>query len=112
LTLNRLCDMHCFSPAEVNPIVEVIKAPRTASETMAPLCCHFWLDARRKPSNARITADLPSTGFSAHTQMKPRCLDDGLGSPTQIDEVAKEVLGVPVGPFFVMNIVKANMIEL
>lgn len=47
--------------------------------------------------------------FCPYTNEAARCIDDGLGSPAQIDEVAKDVLGVPVDPFFVMNIVKPRI---
>ncbi|MEX3010448.1 3-hydroxyacyl-CoA dehydrogenase NAD-binding domain-containing protein [Hoeflea sp. TYP-13] len=105
----RLCGIHYFSPAEINPVVEVIKSVTTAPETVANV-----LPFLRRCGKSPIEC-LDRTGFALnrffcpYTNEAARCLDDGLGDEDQIDAVAKKVFGVSAGPFFVMNIVKPRI---
>ena len=105
----RLCGMHYFSPAEVNPIVEVIKAENTAPETVAAVL-PFLSQCKKEAIECKDHSGFAlNRFFCPYTNEAARCLDDGLGTPAQIDEVAKKVFGVPIGPFFVMNIVKPRI---
>lgn len=105
----RLCGVHCFSPAEVNPIVEVIRTQQTSPDTFAAVLPFI---AQRKKEAIECkdhTGFALNRFFCPYTNEAARCLDDGLRTPLQTDEVAKQLFGVPVGPFFVMNIVKPRI---
>ncbi|MFV1602731.1 MULTISPECIES: 3-hydroxyacyl-CoA dehydrogenase family protein [unclassified Phaeobacter] len=105
----RLCGMHYFSPAEVNPVVEVIRAEYTVPDTVAAVL-PFLTQCKKEAIKCKDHHGFAlNRFFCPYTNEAARCLDDGLGSPAQIDAVAKEVFGVPVGPFFVMNIVKPRI---
>jgi 3-hydroxybutyryl-CoA dehydrogenase len=105
----RLCGIHYFSPAEINPVVEVIKSETTSTKTVGQVLpflasCHKIAIECKDSKGFAL-----NRFFCPYTNEAARCIDDGLGTPAQIDEVAKEVLGVTVGPFFVMNIIKTRI---
>jgi len=106
---DRFCGLHYFSPAEVNPVVEVVRSDVTQDSTVTAALS--FLDTCRKiPIECKDRSGFAlNRFFCPYTNEAARCVDDGLGSPAQIDDVAKQVLGVPVGPFFVMNIVKPRI---
>ncbi len=105
----RFCGMHYFSPAEVNPIVEVISATTTSPGTIDTVL-PFLTQCRKSPIRCRDhTGFALNRFFCPYTNEATKCLDDGLGTPAQIDRVAKSVFGVPIGPFTVMNIVKPRI---
>jgi 3-hydroxybutyryl-CoA dehydrogenase len=105
----RFLGLHYFSPAQINPLVEVVRGAGTSDATIAaalafceatgkkPLLCkdHFGFAVNRF--------------FCPYTNEASRCVDDGLGTPAQVDRVAQEVLGVAAGPFFVQNIIKPRI---
>ncbi|WP_119166198.1 3-hydroxyacyl-CoA dehydrogenase family protein [Algihabitans albus] len=105
----RFLGLHYFSPAQINPLVEVVRGDATGDATIAealafceatgkkPLLCkdHFGFAVNRF--------------FCPYTNEASRCVDDGLGTPVQIDRVAQEALGVAAGPFFVQNIIKPRI---
>lgn len=105
----RFLGLHYFSPAQVNPLVEVVRGTAT-SETAVEAALAF----------ARATGKLPllcrdSYGFAVnrffcpYTNEAARLVDEGLGTPAQIDRVAQEALGVAAGPFLVQNIIKPRI---
>lgn len=105
----RFCGIHYFSPAEVNPIAEVIRGEKTTEETMAAVM-PFLETCRKQPIECLDRSGFAlNRFFCPYTNEAVRCLDQGFGTKTQIDEVAKDVFGVTVGPFFVMNIVKPRI---
>lgn len=106
---DRLCGLHYFSPAEVNPVVEVVRSGLTNESTVAAALA-FLQSCRKIPIECKDQSGFAlNRFFCPYTNEAARCIDDGLGSPAQIDEVAKQVFGVPIGPFFVMNIVKPRI---
>jgi len=106
---DRLCGLHYFSPAEVNPVVEVVRSDLTHESTVAAALA-FLQSCQKIPIECKDQSGFAlNRFFCPYTNEAARCIDDGLGSPAQIDEVAKQVFGVPIGPFFVMNIVKPRI---
>lgn len=106
---DRLCGLHYFSPAEINPVVEVVRSDRTNDSTVSAALA-FLQACRKIPIECKDQSGFAlNRFFCPYTNEAARCIDDGLGSPAQIDEVAKQVFGVPIGPFFVMNIVKPRI---
>ena len=105
----RMCGTHYFSPAEVNPVVEVISTDATTPETIAAVL-QFLSQCRKTPIRCKDqTGFALNRFFCPYTNEATKCLDDGLGTPAQIDRVARILFGVPIGPFAVMNIVKPRI---
>ncbi|WP_127115866.1 3-hydroxyacyl-CoA dehydrogenase family protein [Shimia sediminis] len=105
----RFCGLHYFSPAEVNPVVEVIRGTQTADATLDAVLpflaqCHKIAIRCLDQSGFAL-----NRFFCPYTNEAVRCLEAGLGTHAQIDAVAKDTLGVAIGPFFVMNIVKPSI---
>ncbi|WP_053006158.1 3-hydroxyacyl-CoA dehydrogenase [Kiloniella spongiae] len=106
---DRLCGLHYFSPAELNPIVEVVLSDTSLDSTI-DAALSFLEQCRKTPIKCNDQSGFAlNRFFCPYTNEAARCLDDGLGTPAQIDAVAKDAFGVPVGPFFVMNIVKPRI---
>lgn len=106
---DRFCGLHYFSPAEINPVVEVVRSDRT-NENIVAAALAFLQTCRKIPIECKDQSGFAlNRFFCPYTNEAARCIDDGLGSPAQIDDVAKQVFGVPIGPFFVMNIVKPRI---
>jgi len=102
---SRFCGLHYFSPAEINPIVELIELPETTAETLAS--SEEFLSKCGKeiiPCGDQSGFAL-NRFFCPYTNEAVRCLDEGLASVGQIDAIAQEVFGVALGPFAVMNII-------
>lgn len=101
----RVLGLHYFSPAEVCPLVEVVRASATGSETLDK--AQAFLTATRR--TALACADTP--GFAINRFFCPyyneatRILADGLATAGEIDSVARARLGVAAGPFLVMNLI-------
>lgn len=102
---DRVLGLHYFSPAEVCPLVEVVRAEKTSAATLAR--AHAFLAAtRRTPLSC---ADAP--GFAINRFFCPyyneatRIVEDGLATPAEVDAVARARLGVAAGPFTVLNLI-------
>jgi 3-hydroxybutyryl-CoA dehydrogenase len=105
----RFIGLHYFSPAEINPLVEAVQGPATASATVERA-----LDfVGRTGKTALICRDAPgfvvNRFFCPYSNEAVRCLEDGLGQPAAIDRVACETFGLALGPFAVMNIIKPRI---
>ncbi|MCB4806430.1 3-hydroxybutyryl-CoA dehydrogenase [Methylobacterium brachiatum] len=102
---DRVLGLHYFSPAEVSPLVEVVRAPHT-SEVAVARALTFLTETRRTPLPC---ADSP--GFAINRFFCPyyneavRLVEDGLATPSEVDVVARERLGVAAGPFTVLNLI-------
>ena len=102
---SRFCGMHYFSPAEINPVVELIEGPRTRGAVLD--AARAFLEQTKKT----VIACKDQNGFALNRFFCPysneavHILDEGLATTGQIDEAAKEALGLAMGPFAVMNII-------
>jgi 3-hydroxybutyryl-CoA dehydrogenase len=105
----RLCGLHYFSPAEVNPVVEVISSA-LSDEKIVKKILNFALSCGKTPILCRDRSGFAlNRFFCPYTNEAVRCMDEGKGTPAQIDHIAKETFGLAVGPFFVMNIIKPKI---
>jgi len=105
----RFLGLHYFSPAEVNPVVEVVAGEATAPETMK-LALLFVEATGKLAIRCRDSRGFAiNRFFCPYTNEAARLLDEGLGTTAEIDAVAKRVLGAAAGPFFVMNIIKPRI---
>jgi 3-hydroxybutyryl-CoA dehydrogenase len=95
----RFCGMHWFNPPEWTPGVEVIPAESTDSETVEKLV-GFLRSIGKRPA---VVGSGP--GFVANRIQNAlfleavRCVEDGLASPEEVDEVVRSCFGFRL-PFF------------
>ena len=105
----RFLGMHYFSPAEVNPLVEIVRGERTGDGAMAA-ALSFARDTGKRPLVCRDSPGFAvNRFFCPYTNEAARVWDEGLGDPARIDRVAQEALGAAAGPFFVQNIIKPRI---
>ncbi|MBA3585887.1 MAG: 3-hydroxyacyl-CoA dehydrogenase family protein [Gemmatimonadetes bacterium] len=95
----RFCGMHWFNPPEWTPGVEVIPAATTDAETVERLV-GFLRSIGKRPA---VVGSGP--GFVANRIQNAlfleavRCVEDGLASPEEVDEVVRSCFGFRL-PFF------------
>ena len=95
----RFCGMHWFNPPEWTPGVEVIPAETTDPGTVGRVA-GFLLSIGKRPA---VVGDGP--GFVANRIQNAlfleavRCVEDGLASPEEVDEVVRSCFGFRL-PFF------------
>ncbi|HKH12034.1 MAG TPA: 3-hydroxyacyl-CoA dehydrogenase family protein [Rubrobacter sp.] len=95
----RFCGMHWFNPPEWTPGVEVIPAATTGAETVGRLV-GFLRSIGKRPA---VVGSGP--GFVANRIQNAlfleavRCVEEGLASPEEVDEVVRSCFGFRL-PFF------------
>ena len=105
----RFLGLHYFSPAQINPIVEVVEGERTARATMAA-ALDFTRRTGKEPLACRDQWGFCiNRFFCPYTNEAARLVDEGLAGPGEIDLIAKDAVGAAAGPFAVMNIVKPRI---
>lgn len=106
---SRFLGLHYFSPAEHNPLVELISGDRTKPEVLS--AAQEFLE--RTGKTQILCSD--STGFAInrffcpYTNEAARLLDEGVATTGQIDDIAQRAFDLALGPFAVMNIVKPRI---
>lgn len=99
----RLVGFHFFNPVAVMPLIEVVKVPTTNEATLATA----METARALGKSAVITADRP--GFVVNRLLAKvfgeaaRALD--AGTPVDVVERAYAPIGLPMGPFELIDLV-------
>ncbi|PRI12141.1 3-hydroxyacyl-CoA dehydrogenase NAD-binding domain-containing protein [Leucobacter massiliensis] len=99
----RLVGFHFFNPVAVMPLIEVVKAPSTDDPTLATAMAI----AKKLGKSAVITADRP--GFVVNRLLAKvmgeaaRALDEG--TPMPVVERALAPIGLPMGPFELIDLV-------
>lgn len=102
---DRVLGLHYFSPAEICPLVELVRPEGAAAETIAR--ARDFLD--RTGRVALACADTP--GFALNRFFCPyynealRIAEEGLADPDGVDAVARLRLGAAAGPFRVLNLI-------
>ena len=105
----RFLGLHYFSPAAINPIVEVVMGDATAAATIETALA-FCAASGKQPLRCRDSYGFAiNRFFCPYTNEAARALDAGLGDTAEIDAVAREVLGAAAGPFTVMNLIKPRI---
>src|SRR5690606_31103349 len=105
----RFLGLHYFSPAQVNPLVEVVRGAATSEATVQAALAF-----------TRATGKMPllrkdSYGFAVNRFFCPyaaeaaRLVDEELATTAQIDRLAESTLGVAAGPFRVQNLIKPRI---
>jgi 3-hydroxybutyryl-CoA dehydrogenase len=106
---SRFLGMHYFSPAEINPLVELVSGPETAAASLA--VAERFLQQTGKT----VLRCKDASGFAVNRFFCPyaneavRLMDEGIAETAQIDAVARDIFDLALGPFAVMNIVKPRI---
>ena len=110
----RFCGMHWFNPPEWTPGVEVIPAAATEEEVVGRLV-EFLRSIGKRPA---VVGDGP--GFVANRIQNAlfleavRCVEEGLASPQEVDEVVRSCFGFRLpffGPFQVADMAGLDVYE-
>ncbi len=110
----RFCGTHWFNPPEWTPGVEVIPAAATAPEVVGRLV-EFLRAIGKRPA---VVDDGP--GFVANRIQNAlfleavRCVEDGLASPKEVDEVVRSCFGFRLpffGPFQISDMAGLDVYE-
>ena len=105
----RFLGMHYFSPAQINPIVEVVRGDATGEEAMEA-ALQFCRETSKQSIECKDSFGFAiNRFFCPYTNEAVRVFDEGLGSIAAIDTVAKKALDVAAGPFQVMNLIKPRI---
>ena len=108
------CGMHWFNPPECTPGVEVIPARTTAAETVERVV-EFLRGVGKRPA---VVGDGP--GFVANRIQNAlfleavRCVEEGLASPQEVDEVVRSCFGFRLpffGPFQIADMAGLDVYE-
>ena len=105
----RFLGLHYFSPAQINPIVEVVQGPLTADAVIDDALAFTRAHGKEPIRCADSYGFAINRFFCPYTNEAARALDDGLGSTAEIDAVARDTLGAAAGPFAVMNLIKPRI---
>ncbi len=110
----RFCGMHWFNPPEWTPGVEVIPADATEGEVVGRLV-GFLRSIGKRPA---VVGDGP--GFVANRIQNAlfleavRCVEEGLASPQEVDEVVRSCFGFRLpffGPFQIADMAGLDVYE-
>jgi 3-hydroxybutyryl-CoA dehydrogenase len=110
----RFCGMHWFNPPEWTPGVEIIPAAATEGEVVGRLV-GFLRSIGKRPA---VVGDGP--GFVANRIQNAlfleavRCVEEGLASPQEVDEVVRSCFGFRLpffGPFQVADMAGLDVYE-
>jgi 3-hydroxybutyryl-CoA dehydrogenase len=101
----RFAGLHFFNPAQLMPLVEVVRALQTADGTVAAL-----VDFSRKIGKEPVeVADRP--GFLVNSLLIPylnqviQAYDEELSSPEDLDLAIELGLGYPMGPLELLDLI-------
>ena len=105
----RFLGLHYFSPAAVNPIVEVVMGQATSPKAVEAALA-FCRETGKQPLRCRDSYGFAiNRFFCPYTNEAARALDAGLGTTGEIDAVARETVRAAAGPFTVMNLIKPRI---
>ncbi|MDH3197316.1 MAG: 3-hydroxyacyl-CoA dehydrogenase/enoyl-CoA hydratase family protein [Candidatus Krumholzibacteria bacterium] len=107
---DRSLVIHYFFPAERNPIVEVVPGRETDPARVAwTMALYQWMGKIpiRVRSRYGYAVDPIFEGLFLAAAL---CVEEGLGTVKEVDAVARQALGMGVGPFTAMNLTGGNPI--
>ena len=106
---SRFLGLHYFSPAEINPLVEVVRGEAT-DQAAFDRALDFVRATGKKPLACKdVHGFAVNRFFCPYTNEAARVVGEGTATTAQVDRIAKSALGVPAGPFFVQNIIKPRI---
>ncbi len=90
--------VHYFFPAERNPLVEIVPGEETSEEVAAWLL-DFYEAIGKVPIRVESRYGYAIDPiFEGLFQAAALAVEEGLGTTREVDDVAREVLGLAVGP--------------
>lgn len=105
----RFLGLHYFSPAEVNPLCELVRGPETAEE-VAEAALDFLKRTGKQALQCRDSNGFAvNRFFCPYTNEAARLVDEGVAETADIDRACRDVFGAAAGPFLVMNIIKPRI---
>jgi len=106
----RTCVIHYFFPAERNPMVEIVPGAESDGETIDWLM-ELYEDIGKVPIKVGSRYGYAMDPiFEGLFHAAALCVEEGLGSVKQVDDVARRVLKQGIGPFTAMNLTGGNPI--
>ncbi len=107
---SRSMVIHYFFPAERNPVVEVVPGADT-DDTNVDWVMRFYEAVGKLPLRigSRYGYAIDPI-FEGLFQAAALCVEEGLGTTREVDFVARNALGLGVGPFTAMNLTGGNPI--
>lgn len=101
----RIAGMHFFNPVPLMALVEVVRAPATAPETVEA----FTALGKRMGRTPVAVQDAPgflvNLGGRAYSIESLRIAHDQIATPAQIDAVMRDCCGFRMGPFELMDLI-------
>lgn len=106
---DRFLGLHFFSPAAINPVVEVVQG-KASDQGLVERAVAFCRAIGKRPIRCRDSWGFAiNRFFCPYTNEAVRLLDEGLGDTATIDRAAEAAFGVAMGPFAVQNIIKPRI---
>ncbi len=107
---SRCLVAHYFFPADRNPVVEIVPSAASDINTTLELVM-FYKAMGKMPIIVKSSYGYAIDPiFEGLCQIAVLCLENGMGDEKQIDKVARETLGLGVGPFTALNLTGGNPI--
>ncbi len=104
----RTCVIHYFFPAERNPMVEIVPGAESDGETIDWLM-ELYEDIGKVPIKVGSRYGYAMDPiFEGLFHAAALCVEEGLGSVKQVDDVARRTLKQGIGPFTAMNLTGGN----
>jgi 3-hydroxybutyryl-CoA dehydrogenase len=104
----RFLGLHYFSPAQINPIVEVVRGEASEPATVEAGLA-FCRATGKQPIICRDSYGFAiNRFFCPYTNEACRLVDEGFAT-AEIDLVAEEAVGAAAGPFRVQNLIKPRI---
>lgn len=106
----RTLVLHYFTPAERNPLVEVVRSEHTDRE-VEEWCYRFYEELGKAPIRVRSRYGFAINPiFEGLTQAAIMLVENRYGNVKEINAMVRDALGLTVGPFTVMNMTNGNKI--
>jgi 3-hydroxybutyryl-CoA dehydrogenase len=100
----RIAGLHFFNPVPLMQLVEVVRGPETAEDTVRKLI-ELAIDMDRTPVVARDAPGfIVNHGGRAYTTEAMRILHEQVATPAQIDAVMRDCCGFRMGPCELMDL--------
>lgn len=104
----RFLGLHYFSPAQVNPIVEVVRGAATAPATVEAGLALCRATGKQPILCKDAYGFAINRFFCPYTNEACRLVDEGFAT-AEVDAVAEEAVGAAAGPFRVQNLIKPRI---
>jgi 3-hydroxybutyryl-CoA dehydrogenase len=100
----RVCGMHYFNPVPLMKLVEVIRAAETAQWVIAAMTALGQRQTRVPVVVGDTPGFLVNLGGTAIGTEGLRIVQEGRGTPSQVDAVMRDTCGFRMGPFELMDL--------